>query len=78
MSDEKLDPAMKRIQEIWAKKKAGGMTLRELGEAMGYGEGPAAASAAHQFMRGSDPRVSSLRRFAIAVKVSAATLMREP
>jgi hypothetical protein len=71
-----IDPAMEKIREIWAKKQTAGMTLLELGEAMQYGTGAAATSAAHQFLRGNDPRVSSLRRFARAVGVSPASLVR--
>lgn len=77
MANATTDPAMEKIKEIWAKKQADGWTLQRLGEAMGYGAGPAATSAAHQFLRGNDPRVSSLRRFARAVGVSPSTLVRE-
>lgn len=67
---------MGKITEIWAKKQAGGMTLLELGRGMGLGDGDTAKNGAHQFLRRRDPRISSIRRFATAVGVSVATLVR--
>jgi hypothetical protein len=70
-----LDPVMAKIREIWTAKQSAGWTLGRLGEAMGY-EPDQAKQAAHQFLRGRDPRVSSVKRFAAAVGVSPATLLR--
>jgi len=70
-----LDPCMARILAHWHKRQSAGMTLRELGEAMGFGEGKAATTAAHQFLKGRDPHVSSVRRFAKAMKVKVARLV---
>lgn len=66
---------MGKIRQIWARKQAGGMTLTALGLAMGFPDSQA-RQAATQFLRGGDPRVSSVRRFARAVGVSAAGLLR--
>jgi transcriptional regulator with XRE-family HTH domain len=75
MTTATIDPTMGKIREIWAARQRAGWSLQRLGLAMGY---PAnqAKQAASQFLRGSDPRLSSVRRFAVAVGVSPATLMR--
>jgi transcriptional regulator with XRE-family HTH domain len=70
-----IDPGMTKIQEIWAAKQAAGWTLQRLGEAMGY-PSQSADRSAWQFLRSSDPRLSTVRRFARAVGVSVATLVR--
>ena len=75
MATATIDPVAEKIREIWAKKRAAGWTLTRLGLAMDYDES-IARQAATQFLRGSDPRISTLRRFARAVGVSAATLVR--
>lgn len=75
MTTATIDPAMAKIRKIWAKKQAAGVTFQELGEAMGF-EGGGARWQAQQFLRGNDPRLSSVRRFARAVGVSPATLVR--
>lgn len=67
---------MEKIRVIWAEKQAAGWTLDRLGRAMGAEAH--AKQAAAQFLRGNDPQVSSLRRFARAVGVSPATLLRLP
>lgn len=76
MDKSSTDPVMGKILEIWAKKQAGGMTLEQLGAGMGLGGGQLAKNGAHQFLRRSDPRISSVRKFAKAVGVSVATLVR--
>ena len=48
--------------------KDSGLTLQELGEKMGF-EPPTARQAAYQFLRVSDPRLSTLKRFAKALGV---------
>ena len=76
METKQIDPAVEKIRLIWAKKQAAGWSFSRLGVAMGYPEGQAKQAAA-QFLRGGDPRISSLRRFARAVGVSLATLTRQ-
>lgn len=76
MANATIDPVAEKIREIWAKKQADGWSYQRLGVAMGYPAGQA-KQAAMQFLRGGDPRVSSLRRFARAVGVSPARLLRE-
>lgn len=73
MGTTTTDPVMRRIAETWAKKQAAGMTLEQLGRAMVDG---GSKQSAHQFLRGNDPRISSIRRFARAVNVSVAGLVR--
>ena len=51
------------------------MTLLELGMAMGFPPDSARQSAA-QFLKGADPRLSSVRRFAKAVGVPVERLVR--
>ena len=70
------DPAMARVRAIWARRQADGMTQQELGELMGYPEATARQSV-NQFLKGHNPNIASLRRFAKAVGVSVATLVRE-
>jgi len=48
--------------------KASGMSLQELGEKMGF-ETPTARQAVFQFLRGNDPRLSSMQRFAKAMEI---------
>lgn len=75
MATATIDPVMGKIRAIWAQKQAAGWTLADLGAAMGF-DAESAKQSAHQFLRGGDPRASSIRRFARAVKVSPATLWR--
>lgn len=74
MSDD--DPAMVRVRTIWAAKQDAGWTMHRLGEAMGYGS-ESARKSVHQFLKSHDPQISVLRRFAKAVGVSLASLVRE-
>jgi hypothetical protein len=72
--DEQPDKVMLRVREYFA---GSGLTLDELGRKMGY-SGPAARKSAWQFVsRTNDPRVSMLRKFALAVSVSVAELFAE-
>lgn len=75
MAATKIDPAVEKIREIWARRRESGGTLHDLGVAMGYPE-TSAKQAAAQFLRGADPRLSTLRRFARAVGVSVASLVK--
>lgn len=52
------------------------ITLHELGVRMGFGEG-AARQAAFQFLKSRDPRISTLRRFAMAAGVPVEELVSE-
>jgi transcriptional regulator with XRE-family HTH domain len=70
------DPAMAKVRAIWAEKQEAGWTQQKLGEAMGYGVDSARKSIS-QFLRSKDPQISMLRRFAKAVKVSLATIVKE-
>jgi transcriptional regulator with XRE-family HTH domain len=70
------DPAMTRVRELWAAKKAIRMTQEELGVAMGY-ELKSAKKSANQFFRTKDPRISMLRRFAKAMGVPLSELVRD-
>jgi transcriptional regulator with XRE-family HTH domain len=62
------DPAMSRVREIWDRLRQDGWTQQKLGEAMGY---PAASArkSVSQFLRGHDPQIGMVRRFAKAVGV---------
>jgi transcriptional regulator with XRE-family HTH domain len=66
------DPAMRLVRKAFEKS---GLSLDQLGQAMGY-EGGTARKAAWQFLNKiSDPRVSTLRRFAEAVGVDVKELL---
>lgn len=67
------DPVVRAVKERFEKS---GMTLQELGEKMGYAPS-VARQAAWQFLHSGDPQVSMLRRFADAMKMSPATLLRD-
>lgn len=63
------------MQAVRERFEKSGMTRQELGERMGYA--PATArQAVWQFLRSGDPQISMLRRFAEAVGISLATLLR--
>jgi hypothetical protein len=49
---------------------------QQLGEAMGYPE-KSARKSVFQFLKSHDPLISVLRRFAAALGISIATLVRE-
>jgi hypothetical protein len=73
MPDKMEDPAMVKVRELFEES---GMSLHALGKAMGY-EDATARQSAFQFMKSSDPRISMLRRFAKAAKVSLNDLLSE-
>src|SRR4051794_11971874 len=60
------DHVMEKVRALF---KESGLSLVELGRKMGYPEETARQSA-WQFMKTTDPRVSMLRKFAIAMGVS--------
>ena len=67
------DPAMQAVQKL---HKASGMTLHVLGEKMGY-DPSLARQAAWQFLHTGDPQISMLRKFAKAVGVPLARILKE-
>jgi transcriptional regulator with XRE-family HTH domain len=62
MVEKHEDAAMTRVRDWF---EASGMTLHDLGMKMGYPE-ESARQSAWQFMKSGDPRISMLRRFAVA------------
>jgi transcriptional regulator with XRE-family HTH domain len=66
------DPVMQAVRDRFEKS---GKTQQELGERMGYPPGTARQSVS-QFLKSGDPQISMLRRFAEAVNISLATLLR--
>jgi transcriptional regulator with XRE-family HTH domain len=68
------DASMARVRALFAEK---GWSLQELGERMGYPLDSARKSA-WQFMRTGDPRISMLRRFAVAVGINLEELTGVP
>lgn len=66
------DPVMQVVRE---KLEASGMTYQELGEKMGY-KPASARQGVNQFLGAGDPRISSLRRFADALGISVARLLK--
>jgi transcriptional regulator with XRE-family HTH domain len=56
------------MEVVRARFKESGLSLQDLGEKMGF-EPPTARQAAFQFLRVSDPRYSSLKRFARALGI---------
>ncbi|HVC92990.1 MAG TPA: helix-turn-helix transcriptional regulator [Pirellulales bacterium] len=59
---------MSRVREIWDRLREDGWTQQRLGEAMGYPPASARKSVS-QFLKGRDPQIGMLRRFAKAVGV---------
>jgi transcriptional regulator with XRE-family HTH domain len=70
------DPAMAKVRTLWEAKQAEGWTQQRLGEAMNYPTVSARKSVS-QFLKSRDPHISVLRRFAKALGISIATLVRE-
>ena len=65
--------AMSRARSLFQKS---GMSLEELGQKMGY-EGDTARKAAWQFLNKTvDPRLSMLQRFAEALGITVADLVK--
>jgi len=71
---EPPDPAMVRVQEWIEENKP---TLNELGLKMGF-DAATARQAVHQFLKGKDPRIKTLRRFAEASGIDIAELVTVP
>ena len=70
------DPAMAKVRTLWKERQADGWTQQKLGEAMGY-KADTARKSVSQFLKSRDPHISVLRRFAGAMGISIATLVRE-
>jgi transcriptional regulator with XRE-family HTH domain len=66
------DDAMARVRERFEKSK---MSLHDLGIKMGYPSESARKSAWQFIEKTSDPRISMLRRFAVAMGVSVKSLI---
>ncbi|MCA9073809.1 MAG: helix-turn-helix transcriptional regulator [Planctomycetaceae bacterium] len=71
-SEPHEDPVMEAVRE---RLQASGKTYQEIGEAMGYSPS-SARQAVSQFLKGSDPRIGTLRKFAKAMGVSVLTLLK--
>jgi transcriptional regulator with XRE-family HTH domain len=67
------DPVMIRVRILFKRSK---LSLDELGQKMGYADGVARKSAWQFLNRTNDPRVSMLRRFAVAIQVPVDELFR--
>lgn len=68
------DLSMTRVR-AWVESNK--LTLHEIGLRMGFDEGVARQSA-FQFLKGNDPRISTLRRFAKAAGMTVEELVAEP
>ena len=70
---QSTEEVMERVRIVFEKSD---LSLNELGERMGY-TGDAARKSAWQFLnKTSDPRLSTLQRFADAVNVNIVKLVR--
>ena len=69
-------PAMAKVRVIWAAKQAEGWTQDRLGAAMGAPVG-STRQTAHQLLKGHDPRISTLTKFAKAVGVPLSDIISE-
>jgi len=66
------DPVMDAVRQRFEQS---GLTLQALGDKMGYPAESSRQSVA-QFLKSGDPQISMLRRFAKAVGISVATLLK--
>ena len=66
------DPVMDAIRKA---VEASGLTHQLIGERMGYPEESARKSVS-QFLRGHDPRISMIRRFADALGIPLSRLLK--
>jgi transcriptional regulator with XRE-family HTH domain len=74
MVDKHEDPAMMKVRALIDKS---GLSLHDLGLAMGYAP-EIARQSAFQFRKAGDPRISMLRRFANAVGIPVEELVNDP
>ncbi len=70
----KDEPAMAEVRRLWEQKQAEGLTMHQLGVAMGYPEESARKSVS-QFLKSRSPQMSVLRRFAKAMGVAIEALI---
>jgi transcriptional regulator with XRE-family HTH domain len=70
---QSADPAMVRVLSYF---KNSGLTLDQLGQKMGYPP-ESARKSVWQFMKSSDPRISMLRKFAVAAGIPIEQLIAE-
>ena len=68
------DPVMDAVRQRFA---VSGMTQQQLGEKMGY-PAESARKSVSQFLKSGDPQISMLRRFATAIGVPLARLLKDP
>lgn len=73
MDEKSEDPVMEKVRKLIADS---GMSRQEIGEKMGYGQ-EVARQAMSQFLKGGNPRIDRLRKFAKAMNVALSTLVRE-
>ena len=73
MASKHEDSSAVKVKELFERS---GLTLHELGIKMGYTPDIARQSA-WQFLKSGDPRISMLRRFAIAAEVKLEELVAE-
>lgn len=65
---------MEKAREFFA---SSGMSLEQLGQKMGYGEGTARRAAWQFLNKTNDPRLSMLRRFAEALETTVEELVAD-
>ena len=63
------------MEAVCRRFAASGMTQQQLGEKMGY-PAESARKSVSQFLKSGDPQIGMLRRFAKALGVSVATLLK--
>ncbi|MEX1098004.1 MAG: helix-turn-helix transcriptional regulator [Planctomycetales bacterium] len=64
------------MEAVRARLERSGLTYQQIGEGMGYPPATARQSV-YQFLKGGDPQISMLRRFAEAMGISIHTLLRD-
>jgi transcriptional regulator with XRE-family HTH domain len=74
MAKDTTDPALLKARKLFEKS---GMTLDRLGELMGYPADSARKSAWQFLHQTKDPRLSMLRRFAVALEIPIEELVAE-
>lgn len=72
MDEKSEDPVMEKVRKLIADSK---LSRQEIGERMGYGP-HVARQAMSQFLKSGNPRIDRLRRFAGAMGISLATLLK--
>jgi transcriptional regulator with XRE-family HTH domain len=70
------DPAMTAVRALWSKRQSEGWTFERLGIAMGASP-ESARQTVYQLLKGHDPRIGTLRRFAKAIGVSVSEIVSD-